>query len=42
MKYRNSCSYLEFPHGLVEMPQVAIMLGCLDIELSEGLPGLVE
>lgn len=29
--------HLELPHGLIQASQVAIVFGCLDVELSEGL-----
>lgn len=29
--------HLELPHGLVQAAQVAVVFGCLDIELAEGL-----
>lgn len=29
--------HLELPHRLIQASQVAIVFGCLDVELSEGL-----
>lgn len=30
-------AHLELPHGLIQASQVAVVFGCLDIELSKGL-----